>query len=683
MVQTGGARPCRRTVIASGVVQGQPLHWRVGRIHFKTRSLYLDSQPSAENCGACARAPAKPHAWVSSATRTRINGGAGRHEGWVAAPWRVRAVGGWRPLPPLPAGACRVEVVPLLLLPLLLLLPNGGQGCHYALFHQPPCRQPTRRSLAHAVPARRRLAPTAAVAPRQPAMRPLSPTDDAQKLAAGQHSQADHSSSSSSSSSHATAPDAMQQPSASRLVPMQYRGPPSGAPQPPQAQQLAASSTPARPAVPSSSGRQVGVAISSSGSGGGGGGAVVYRARVPAAAAVQGAAAAVASAPTFTSSMMVAGFDESELQWAGGMGAVGVACCGASPWLGELAGVPTPHAPACAATSPAPCLPAASVLRPAASCLANSTIRRRPAHRHSLPRAHPAPVLCPPPLAATRTAGEDAPPTGYAYSWAQESYSRRQRTLDTWSFVLTLRARLWLLDQAWSYGPGGRSEAARSARARALAAWIRERILQLGPTFIKLGQVGGARSGFGTCARRASRPQSCAAPAVRAAVEPSPGGALLGALASCPVVSSRLHHAAEAGSAPASPCALHAPRRPTPTAALLHAQRPVPHPRTAPPCPHRSSSPRAATCSQPSSPKSCPSCRWGGRDTGSRGRPALPPAHARGPCARPSGPAGPRRWAPHARRPSRRAGARPAGPRARLLRRHGRGDHRAGAGRAR
>lgn len=96
----------------------------------------------------------------------------------------------------------------------------------------------------------------------------------------------------------------------------------------------------------------------------------------------------------------------------------------------------------------------------------------------------------PPTAAAGAAAGESDLPTDYQYSWAQESYSKGQRTRDTWSFVLTLRARLWLLDQAWSYGPGGKSEAARSARARALAAWIRERILQLGPTFIKLGQVG-------------------------------------------------------------------------------------------------------------------------------------------------------------------------------------------------
>ncbi len=37
----------------------------------------------------------------------------------------------------------------------------------------------------------------------------------------------------------------------------------------------------------------------------------------------------------------------------------------------------------------------------------------------------------------------------------------------------------------------------KSVRARALAVWIRERILQLGPTYIKLGQVGRPGRGLG------------------------------------------------------------------------------------------------------------------------------------------------------------------------------------------
>ena len=59
--------------------------------------------------------------------------------------------------------------------------------------------------------------------------------------------------------------------------------------------------------------------------------------------------------------------------------------------------------------------------------------------------------------------------------------------------MLSLRARLWLLDQAWSY-PGGQTAEKKAARGRRLAVWIRESLLQLGPTFIKLGQLFSTRS---------------------------------------------------------------------------------------------------------------------------------------------------------------------------------------------
>eukprot|EP00890_Picochlorum_soloecismus_P002160 jgi/Picsp_1/2945/NSC_01170-R1_protein kinase domain-containing protein len=84
-------------------------------------------------------------------------------------------------------------------------------------------------------------------------------------------------------------------------------------------------------------------------------------------------------------------------------------------------------------------------------------------------------------------------PQDYKYTWAKDDYNKTKRTIDTWSFVLTLRARLWLLEQPWSY-PGGMDDAKKGARARSLAIWIRESILQLGPTFIKLGQLFSTRS---------------------------------------------------------------------------------------------------------------------------------------------------------------------------------------------
>lgn len=84
-------------------------------------------------------------------------------------------------------------------------------------------------------------------------------------------------------------------------------------------------------------------------------------------------------------------------------------------------------------------------------------------------------------------------PQDYKYTWAQDNYSKTRRFVDTWSFVLTLRARLYLLDQPWSY-PGGMTAEKKGQRARRLGAWIRESILQLGPTFIKIGQLFSSRS---------------------------------------------------------------------------------------------------------------------------------------------------------------------------------------------
>eukprot|EP00850_Spirogloea_muscicola_P018201 SM000164S02263 [mRNA] locus=s164:175492:181328:- [translate_table: standard] len=84
-------------------------------------------------------------------------------------------------------------------------------------------------------------------------------------------------------------------------------------------------------------------------------------------------------------------------------------------------------------------------------------------------------------------------PSDAAFKWARDNYSKRQRAADIWAFVLSLRARLWLLDAKWTY-PGGFSTEAQLKRRRALAAWVRETILQLGPTFIKLGQLTSTRS---------------------------------------------------------------------------------------------------------------------------------------------------------------------------------------------
>lgn len=94
---------------------------------------------------------------------------------------------------------------------------------------------------------------------------------------------------------------------------------------------------------------------------------------------------------------------------------------------------------------------------------------------------------------AASSSQKSPPPSDANFKWARDSYSTAERTLDVWSFVLTLRARLYLLDAKFTY-LGGFSEEKQKQRRRRLAAWVRESILQLGPTFIKLGQLSSARS---------------------------------------------------------------------------------------------------------------------------------------------------------------------------------------------
>ncbi|HEY9605367.1 MAG TPA: AarF/ABC1/UbiB kinase family protein [Allocoleopsis sp.] len=80
-----------------------------------------------------------------------------------------------------------------------------------------------------------------------------------------------------------------------------------------------------------------------------------------------------------------------------------------------------------------------------------------------------------------------------AYRWNRENYSRQRRFVDIWAFVLTLLTGLWLDSKPWSY-PGGITDEKRAARRRRQAIWIRETFLDLGPTFIKVGQLFSTRA---------------------------------------------------------------------------------------------------------------------------------------------------------------------------------------------
>ncbi|KAI3462019.1 hypothetical protein Pfo_018682 [Paulownia fortunei] len=72
--------------------------------------------------------------------------------------------------------------------------------------------------------------------------------------------------------------------------------------------------------------------------------------------------------------------------------------------------------------------------------------------------------------------------------WSRfKSYSTIQRTLEIWGFVLSFVFKAWLSNQKFSYR-GGMTEEKKSQRRKVLAKWLKENILRLGPTFIKIGQ---------------------------------------------------------------------------------------------------------------------------------------------------------------------------------------------------
>ena len=79
------------------------------------------------------------------------------------------------------------------------------------------------------------------------------------------------------------------------------------------------------------------------------------------------------------------------------------------------------------------------------------------------------------------------------YRWNRRNYSRLRRRIDIWTFVLTLVFKFWRNDKKWTY-VNGYSEEQRTVRRRIQAIWIRENLLELGPTFIKVGQLFSTRA---------------------------------------------------------------------------------------------------------------------------------------------------------------------------------------------
>ncbi|MEL7038043.1 MAG: AarF/ABC1/UbiB kinase family protein [Cyanobacteria bacterium J06592_8] len=94
---------------------------------------------------------------------------------------------------------------------------------------------------------------------------------------------------------------------------------------------------------------------------------------------------------------------------------------------------------------------------------------------------------------SARTSSRQKSYGGKAYRWNRKNYSRQRRYIDIWTFVLSWLNRLWLNNQTWSYW-GGYSDEKKNARRRIQAIWVRETFLDLGPTFIKLGQLFSTRA---------------------------------------------------------------------------------------------------------------------------------------------------------------------------------------------
>lgn len=80
-----------------------------------------------------------------------------------------------------------------------------------------------------------------------------------------------------------------------------------------------------------------------------------------------------------------------------------------------------------------------------------------------------------------------------SYRWNRANYSRNRRRIDIWLFVFAFLFRNWYNNRKWTYR-GGFTPEKQATRRRAQAVWIRENFLELGPTFIKLGQLFSTRA---------------------------------------------------------------------------------------------------------------------------------------------------------------------------------------------
>lgn len=81
-----------------------------------------------------------------------------------------------------------------------------------------------------------------------------------------------------------------------------------------------------------------------------------------------------------------------------------------------------------------------------------------------------------------------------SYKWSNEGYNKITRSVGIWGFIARLLVSNYVNNKRWTYLLFNRSDERVKARRRALAAWAREEILNLGPTMIKVGQLAAARA---------------------------------------------------------------------------------------------------------------------------------------------------------------------------------------------
>ena len=86
-----------------------------------------------------------------------------------------------------------------------------------------------------------------------------------------------------------------------------------------------------------------------------------------------------------------------------------------------------------------------------------------------------------------------SPPPAKAYRWNRANYSRTRRVIDIWGFFLLTLFYRWWDGKPWTYG-GQFNEQTQEVRQRKRAIWTRETMLELGPTFIKVGQLFSTRA---------------------------------------------------------------------------------------------------------------------------------------------------------------------------------------------